>query len=122
MHISEQDYLMHYGVKGMKWGVRKERERSGDSRLVRGLIKMGKASAKSKTLTKMGSKIAKANQERAKFKKMVKDERDLKRSLKAATTQAEKVKITKKWVSSTYYGRQLDKITNAYRGKGSRHG
>lgn len=27
MYISENDYLMHYGIKGMKWGVRRERKR-----------------------------------------------------------------------------------------------
>lgn len=27
MYIDEGTYLRHYGVKGMKWGIRKERER-----------------------------------------------------------------------------------------------
>lgn len=27
MTISQETYLEHYGVKGMKWGVRKDRER-----------------------------------------------------------------------------------------------
>lgn len=31
MEITYDDYLMHYGVKGMKWGVRKSKKRSGSS-------------------------------------------------------------------------------------------
>ena len=26
IEMSEEDYIMHYGVKGMKWGVRKKRK------------------------------------------------------------------------------------------------
>ena len=31
MHYSEDPYLAHYGVKGMKWGVRRNRDSSGSS-------------------------------------------------------------------------------------------
>jgi hypothetical protein len=30
--IDEEDYIEHFGVKGMKWGVRKDRGRSGTAR------------------------------------------------------------------------------------------
>lgn len=33
MTISEQDYLMHHGVKGMRWGVRHDKPRAGGSRV-----------------------------------------------------------------------------------------
>ena len=32
-HLDDSDYLEHYGVKGMKWGVRKDRKSSGGSPL-----------------------------------------------------------------------------------------
>lgn len=35
MYISEQDYLMHHGVKGMKWGVRHDKPRTGTGRVQR---------------------------------------------------------------------------------------
>lgn len=31
MRVSETDYFAHYGVKGMRWGIRKERPSSGRS-------------------------------------------------------------------------------------------
>ena len=32
MNLISEDYLMHYGVKGMKWGVRHDPERVGRTR------------------------------------------------------------------------------------------
>lgn len=41
-----QDYLMHYGIRGMKWGVRKAIERGSDRKLSRQYIKAQKKLAK----------------------------------------------------------------------------
>ena len=44
------DFLAHYGVKGMKWGVRRDRGNSGSSS--KGQANASDASSKSKKLTK----------------------------------------------------------------------
>lgn len=32
MRVSDTDYLIHHGVKGMRWGIRKERDRKTQKR------------------------------------------------------------------------------------------
>ena len=49
--IRSSEYLTHYGVKGMKWGVRRALERGSDSALAR---QYRKAERKLQKLTKLG--------------------------------------------------------------------
>jgi hypothetical protein len=65
------EYLAHYGVKGMKWGVRKAREMGGE----RGAKRLSKEYAKaSKKLAKLNAKadINKQNQIAKKYGKIAK--------------------------------------------------
>lgn len=65
MRVSDTDYFAHHGVKGMKWGVRKEPERTGR--------KLGKTEAKvlrSNTAQSLGKRINKVNADRARAKKL----------------------------------------------------
>lgn len=41
----KKDELMHYGVKGMKWGVRKDRTKFGDFSLKKNKVMLGKTPA-----------------------------------------------------------------------------
>lgn len=55
MYVDEQTYLAHYGVKGMKWGVRKK-----DNLAVRGVQRIGRTMASGpfgKAGIKAGKKI-----------------------------------------------------------------
>lgn len=53
--IDERDYLMHYGVKGMRWGVRHDRERSG-IRKTASSIKSGLRKRKAKSIERKRNK------------------------------------------------------------------
>lgn len=53
MKLISEDYLMHYGVKGMKWGVRHDPERSMRGNIHRGLSKV--YSLNEKTYRKLGN-------------------------------------------------------------------
>lgn len=42
----DSDLLIHYGVKGMRWGVRKSRSSSGSSSIKKKIKKMGRKATK----------------------------------------------------------------------------
>lgn len=74
MYVDEQTYLAHYGVKGMKWGVRKK-----DNLAVRGVQKIGRTMATGpfgKAGINAGKKINKHNQERTTAKKLKKAQKE----------------------------------------------
>ena len=56
---STEDFLMHYGVRGMKWGVRKAIQRGNDRALARQYHKAEKKLAKLEKLGSNGKKYAK---------------------------------------------------------------
>ena len=67
--IAFDDTLYHYGVKGMKWGVRKQSSGGGSS----SSRKRGRSSSKSKTLGSSLKKSAKVGK-RKRMKKMSNEE------------------------------------------------
>lgn len=56
------NYLQHYGVLGMKWGVRHDRKRSGSAK------KRASSASKSKTVEQQKSEVLKSRSAKALYK------------------------------------------------------
>lgn len=76
MHIDEGTYLRHYGVKGMKWGVRKQREPSRVARSIHDSSRKAVESGSySKTALKVGAAINKSNAKRMSARQLKKKQK-----------------------------------------------
>lgn len=102
MYVDEQTYLTHYGVKGMKWGVRKDR-RSVGSRVAKSMHNRSRSAASGKhasTIKKAGNAINDANQRRSKGVQNIKDVgasiKDVKSTLKSRKAEKQKAKENEK--------------------------
>ena len=99
MNLISEDYLMHYGVKGMKWGVRHDPEPSG-----RRIQKMEKRAIKREYKRRVksgGGKLFKSarlstgenfNRAQANFEKVVKNDKEY-RELSKKAFDAEKKRL-----------------------------
>lgn len=103
-YINVGDYLNHHGVKGMKWGVRKQRPTSGKqnaSTKKTSQLSAGKASTKSASGSNSGSKIQQRVKARLSNRKITKlQAREAKAKAKLAKLNKEKqVKALEEQVS-----------------------
>lgn len=116
------DYeLYHYGVKGMKWGVRRavrrdESVKKAREQYNRDFDDAAKAARKTKTfaVTKRGKtkKQQRAEEYNKAYNKMVESQKKLKSAESKARQKAEKTMQSKKKSSSI---KKNDKVTNAYK-------
>lgn len=85
--MHEQDYLVHYGVLGMKWGVRKDRDRTNKTQktIKKTASTISESGASKKTIGDIG-KFAKTIAKEAFNKRTVK--REIKKSVKQAKAEA----------------------------------
>lgn len=97
----EVDHLAHYGVKGMRWGIRKDPKTGG-----RKLGKTEKKILRSNVAQKVGKAINKSNSKRA-AKRSARKRLDRKygAALKSAKTSKERISIAQQ------YGREFESMT-----------
>ena len=108
-----QEYLAHYGVKGMKWGVRKNPDRAY-AKSVNKLRKLDKKQArvdkKRQKLTKKTSKmIKKSNQLMNKAEKQVSDRKAMKLYGKSRKVSRKAQKLSKKAVKFDRKDKKIQK-------------
>lgn len=88
-NYNQSDELFHYGVKGMRWGVRKSRPTSGGTKKSKKKSLFSKMSDKKKKAAKAKEKSKEETQEPEK-KKSVKDMSDAELRVKISRLQLEK--------------------------------
>lgn len=88
-NYNQSDELFHYGVKGMRWGVRKSRPTSGGTKKSKKKSLFSKMSDKKKKAAKAKEKSKEETQEPEK-KKSVKDMSDAELRAKISRLQLEK--------------------------------
>lgn len=81
--MNKNDYLMHYGVKGMKWGVRKDRYESYRTRKLRSHIEGYDEDIKDPTFSPRAHRMLVRDREKLYAKYNKSKTRDLQRKVKA---------------------------------------
>lgn len=83
MNISHDDYLEHYGVKGMKWGVRRY-EKSGGNYTKKGVETFRKAESKYDAAKSEQDRLKKSGASKSQIKAAKNNTKSAKRDLKGS--------------------------------------
>lgn len=116
MNLISEDYLMHYGVKGMKWGVRHDPYKSARGSFHRGLSKV--YSLNERTYRRLGNNTLASMNAAAKNEQLRKAQQadsDKKKNVQAIERANNKKKTAKLEKYQTKLIKKADKYAGNYR-------
>lgn len=109
--MNYEEYMLHFGVKGMKWGIRRNREKSKSSGIVKQTLDSMKRERQWKE--KLNNLDGMSNSEINKLANRIRLENELKRltkNSKAATRDDKRIYLTRAKLSDTELAYRVNRL------------